>query len=497
MQRERLTKLNKALPLLATGLVLIQPVLDVIAYWNQTLGLSNLWTSVVRLLLLAGGFALGFLVSERRRVYLGFSAAVLFCLGGHVLACLGTKAGYLDWAEDLTDQLRTLVLPVTALTLMSWLRANPRVFPAMLRALAVNLGVIAGIMALSAVTGTDPHTYPTKALGVRGWFIWTSPQSAILSLLTPLTLGWTLSRWPERVAPAALAALLSFGLLYLFGTRLSYATAVSLGVFFALWCFLEGGRQRRAQAGAILLCAALVLCLYPLSPMVKNRAALAENEQIKQRRILAAVQAAEEKSALVLPDRPAMNVLAAAYRYNLQGMIDRFGLVRVAERYDYTLDAAVICNDRTMKSTFCALLMEDMNAESPLSRFFGLELARTRVTDTEVYDFYADDWVVDTENFDPENDFFGVLTLSGLVGVGLLALCLAWIGLRAIWEAWGEPARRTPVFAAFIAAYGIALIYAVNTASTLRRNNASVYFAFVLAGLYYLSTRSIRGDVYD
>ena len=36
-------------------------------------------------------------------------------------------------------------------------------------------------------------------------------------------------------------------------------------------------------------------------------------------------------------------------------------------------------------------------------------------------------------------------------------------------------------------AYGIALIYAVNTASTLRRNNASVYFAWVLAGLWYLS----------
>ena len=49
------------------------------------------------------------------------------------------------------------------------------------------------------------------------------------------------------------------------------------------------------------------------------------------------------------------------------------------------------------------------------------------------------------------------------------------------------PTSFTPLFAAFLGAYGIALIYAVNTASTLRRNNASVYFAWVLAGLWYLS----------
>ena len=65
-----------------------------------------------------------------------------------------------------------------------------------------------------------------------------------------------------------------------------------------------------------------------------------------------------------------MEPLSAAYRYNLQGMIDRFGLERVAKQYGFTLNAGKICDDRIMKKNFCFLLMEDMNAESPLSRFF-------------------------------------------------------------------------------------------------------------------------------
>ena len=234
--------------------------------------------------------------------------------------------------------------------------------------------------------------------------------------------------------------------------------------------------------------------------MTVNRTALLENEKIKQQRVTAAVEAlnggkagtaSTEETGLSANDPKYgfmdIEAIRTAYRYNLQGMIDRFGVIPVAERYQYTLDASIICNDRLMKKTFCSMLMDDMDAETPLARFFGVELERTRVNDTEVYDFYADDWVRDTENYDPENDVIGVLTLNGVVGFTLLAALLLWVGARAVWAVWTDRSRFTPLFAAFLGAYGIALIYAVNTASTLRRNNASVYFAWVLAGLWYLS----------
>ena len=142
--------------------------------------------------------------------------------------------------------------------------------------------------------------------------------------------------------------------------------------------------------------------------------------------------------------------------------------------------------------------MQDISKETPLARFFGLELRRTRVNHTEVYDFYADSWELGTENYDPENDFYGILTLNGVIGFGLLAAFLMWFGLWALIAVWREHSRFTPVFAAFLGAYGIAVLYAINTASTLRRNNASVYFAWVLAGLWYLSTCPLsEGETHD
>ena len=80
-----------------------------------------------------------------------------------------------------------------------------------------------------------------------------------------------------------------------------------------------------------------------------------------------------------------------------------------------------------------------------------------------------------------------MLTLTGIIGFALLSVFLLWFGARAVWAVWSDRHRFTPLFAAFLGAYGIALIYAVSTASTLRRNNASVYFAWVLAALWYLS----------
>ncbi|MBQ1823683.1 MAG: hypothetical protein II121_00880, partial [Fibrobacter sp.] len=48
--------------------------------------------------------------------------------------------------------------------------------------------------------------------------------------------------------------------------------------------------------------------------------------------------------------------LAAAYRYGLQGLVDRFGLETVREQYDDSLDQSEIFGSRKMKIVFNELL---------------------------------------------------------------------------------------------------------------------------------------------
>ena len=481
-------KLTDLIPGLVLFLCLTQPLLDVISYWQREWEVSNTWTMILRLILLVAGACLGFLLSDRKWVYCLLSALAALYLTGHIVACVTAQGGYRNWMEDLTDQLRTVLLPITAVYTLTFLRKNKSALPTLLKGVAINLGIILLVELLSVITGTDPHTYEAKALGVRGWFIWTSPQSAILSIGTPLAIAWSSQNWKNRILPLTGICLGCFAMLFCFGTRLSIISLFAVGVGMSL-VLLTGGKERRPQAAAVALCTILFLALLPLSPMRENRAEMEINAKMKQERIDAALEAFDVPVGAKTTQN--LEAIEAAYHYNLQGMMDHFGVERVARIYDYTLDANVICDDRVMKTTFCRMLRQDASA---MSRFFGLELALTRQEDTQVYVFETDSWIREQENYDPENDFNGVYDLCGWVGGTMLLLFLAAFGVRAAVALIRDPKLlRQPVFSALLGAYCIALVYGYFTASVLRRNNASVYFAWVLAALWYLSDVALKG----
>jgi len=161
--------------------------------------------------------------------------------------------------------------------------------------------------------------------------------------------------------------------------------------------------------------------------------------------------------------------------------VERFGRDKVFEAYSYTLDPTVLSNSRLMKIRFCELLMRESGT---LSQLFGLNLQEMTYTRLDK----SGKQVVD--NYDVENDLHGVYFLTGIVGLALMVLFLLWFGLRALLAVIRDHKRCfTLPMCAFAIAYGLGLIHAYYTASVLRRNNASIYLAMVLAGLWYLSRR--------
>ena len=490
--KDVLSKIRCSLPGMTVAICVLQPLLDVLSYFQIQLAFSNFSLGIrivtICVMLLA---ALTFL--RRKKLFVVFLVTIILFLTGHVTACLQLNPAY-HWYEDLSEHARFLMLPLTTYCFTIFLRANENVFPALKTGLVLAFSIIITIMLLSVVTGTDPHTYADKKLGVRGWFFWTSAQSAILSMLCPLVISWTLERFSWKLPPLVVACLLSFSALFAFGTRLSFASLVAVGICMAFG-MLIANKKHWPQALTMILCTTVFVALLPLSPMRKNRSVLQENMQIKQDRIDAAVAEEAERVGAdlgVAKEQLDLRVLAAAYRYNLQGMIDRFGIERVASAYDYTLNANQIFDNRVRKLNFTRLLMEESENQSPLAVLFGLELGRTRVEETEVYLFDTDDWIIQAEISDPENDFYGIYYLSGIVGFALLCLFLGFFDWNTI-KLFLNDRKKTlspPVFA-FLISFAIALVYAWITVSVLRRNNASYYFAAVLACIYELSRRNI------
>ena len=153
----------------------------------------------------------------------------------------------------------------------------------------------------------------------------------------------------------------------------------------------------------------------------------------------------------------------------------------VFEAYNYTLDPAILSNTRLMKITFCQLLMEESHFSSKL---FGLNLSEM------AYERQNKKGKIVRDNYDVENDLHGMYFLTGAVGLVLMGLFLLYFGVYALIAVLKKPKLYFNLeLCAFAGAYILSLLHAYFTASVLRRNNASIYLAMVLAGLWYLARR--------
>lgn len=480
-----LSKLRQRLPALTIVFCVSQPFLDVLTYWQTKLKISGYYVLSLRVLLLLAVLCSGFLLSRRKKLYFAAAAAMIVYLAAHVVTC--ASDGYLNPILDLSDQLRLLLIYASTICFITFLRENEAVFEAIKRGFVLSLTMILAVEILSTVTGSDPNTYHEKGIGVLGWFLWGNTQSAILSLMTPIVIAWAAQRCGKKLLPLAAVSLLCFGMLFFCGTRLAFGM-IAFGPAFA-FCIVLTDRNRMRQALTVACAAFVFFALFPLSPMLRNQKGLEENERIKQDRIAEAVAPFGVSADARTTDNP--DALAAAYHFNLQGMVDRFGLARVAEEYHNSLEASEIFERRSIMLKFCEMEMKT----KPLSaKLFGLELADLR-QHTQRYAFYDEIWKEETEIYEPENDFHAVYYLNGLVGLLALAAFLLFFGVRMLLAMVRNPKQAfTMDSAAFSASYLIILVNSVFASSVLRRINASVFLSIILAVMWYLSGKTGRND---
>lgn len=459
--------LIRFLPVLVFIYCVLQPLLDVAAYWQTELEISNVVTMALRMGLLAGSVLLGFFLSDRKRWYWLCALVLGAFLAARTAACLEVE--YPDPVEDLIYMARIYFLPLTALCFCTFLRKNGRVLWAIQNGMVVNLAIILAVMALGRLTGTDPYTYPSTKIGVQGWFLYGNTQSAILSMIVPVCIGWALKRWDKKILPVVIVTALSLTSLYLFGTRLAFASLAAAGVGMAV-CLVWIDKTRRRQAIAILCVTMVFLVLLPLSPMYKNLNQAEENQVKKQ-------------SAC---DELAKENLAEAYALYIPGTITRFGEERTLEAYEYTTEVSELANWRKMRLIFCQMLQED----SPESaKWVGMSVTRMR---EKVLMMNEKTWEKEIQwlYFDPENDFHGIYYVCGGIGLALMIAFIGFFAFRAVFAMCRDFRRHfTLDFAAMAISCCTALAHCYFTASILRFNSAGVYFAMALASMWYMSRR--------
>lgn len=451
------------LPGALIALCAAQPLLDVLSFWTQGLAWGGKLTLALRLLLFLCVVLTGFVLSGHKRAYWITAAVCAVLYAAHVLACLRANEAFTaaNLISDATNFIRVAQIPLFTIAFITFLRCCRQGLASFERGITIAFWIIAAVELLSALTGTNPYTYPDKRIGLCGWFYFANSQSAILSMLVPLALCPALrSGQIRRWLPIAVVG---FAELFCFATRLAYmslfVTAIGTGI---IWAITRRGNRKIYIA--LLLCAAVCAAAFPVSPMRQNQQAVAANAVRKQENIDRLV--AQGKAEF---GDQGYAYLTYAYDEYLGGTVERYGLEATAEMYGCSTKAADITNVRTIKINYCRLML---NTEPLTSRLFGLSY------DEMTYHGYC---------YDVENDFHGIAYLYGWAG---LACLLAFLGyfLVIIVCALIRNARR--YFTVEAGACGVALCTALaniyNTAGVLRRPNASFYLCLILASIWCL-----------
>lgn len=339
------------LPGVLVGLCAAQPLLDVLSFWTQDLAWGSKLTLSLRLLIFLGVMLTGFVLSDRRRFYWIAAAVCAALYAGHVLACLRANAPFTtaNLISDATNFIRFAQLPLFTIAFITFLRCCRQGFASLERGITIAFWIIAAVALLSALTGTNPYTYPDKRIGLCGWFYFANSQSAILSMLVPLALCPALrSGQIRRWLPIAVVG---FAELFCFATRLAYmslfVTAIGTGI---TWAVTRRGDRKIYIA--LLLCAVICAAAFPVSPMHRNQQAVAANAVRKQENIDRLV--AQGKAEF---GDEGYAYLTYAYDEYLGGTVERYGLEATAEMYGCSTKASVITNVRTIKINYCRLML--------------------------------------------------------------------------------------------------------------------------------------------
>ncbi len=510
--------LSVRLPGIVLAVIVLQPLMDVLSYFLGEWG-SNTFSTLLRVAFMGLVALLGFLVTDKKKLYILFYGLAAAFWAAHVANCY--RIGYQSVVQDSANFLRIVSFLVFLLSFLTFLRKGDGVVKSIYLGFGLNFGLFLLFTAAPWLTGHPIYTYDTLFVGVMGWFSIPNAQSTILVMAAPLALFWAYrtGKWPVFL----LASLLCFGLLFATGTKLTFYSIFIIGGAYIFLFVLQLQKQSVKFALPLLLLLAAAFLFRHQSPMALREQMSAYSRGLYDQMVEETLKSTGTDEEVIKTIQRGVNrkqtnertleeihrglisVYTSQDTYGefLHDMNQRFGVYRVMDAYNYSASSGILSDFRVMKSLFSRMVWEEKDL---CTRFLGYEYNEVVVGDT-IYDL--------------ENDFPAVYYFFGYTGFGLYLLVFAYIVVavlrayfldvracygtlpaRAGWGwilrvlgALGQGLRRflTVEMGAVGMSFLLAVIAAQISGYVLRRPNVTIYFAISAACLLYLCTYK-RGE---
>lgn len=492
------------------ALLAAQPILDVLSYFADRFGLTAV-TTLLRFGLLALVALLGFLLTDRKRVYLILYVLIALFWAAHMLNCF--RIGYTSPVQDTANLLRLLNFPLYALTFITALKGRPHLRRAFYQGAFIAFLEIVLFTALPWISGHPRYTYDALGLGMLGWFLIPSAQSAVIVLSAPLAIfaSYKSGKYPVYLLGVSLPA----ALMFVTGTKLNYFSIFIIGGAYIFLFILQLGKKSLRYVLPLFVLLAAAAVFKGQSPMAVRDSMTAYSQGNYSEMISEGLEnsGADSETLKIITGsgrrpsserqlekvrRAALSIYSdtGVYSFRTQELNARFGMYNVMEAFGYTGSPEQLSNTRQLKLKYAGMVWQEKDF---LTHLLGFEYS---------------DFILGDSIYDLENDFPGVFYGVGYIGFTLYLLFFAVFFLEVFRALSGsvqravrdrresdKPSRAPAWLGGFwqgvrgfltieVGAMGIGFLLSIIAAqisgNVLRRPNVTIYFAVSAACLYDL-----------
>lgn len=447
------------------GVIILQPILDVISYWAVQYDYT-IFTTITRFVIFTLIMAYAWVVARDKKIYyVMFVIITLFWIVHSILLAL-RPYGYSAPIADLMMYFRTLHIPLLTVAFISIFKASVTAKNYALKAIAINVLIIAAIVLISYMTGSVNYAYEYAKQGIVGWFEVDNAQSALLAIITPLALLFAFLK--NNIKLFILLAIVSAVLLISIGTKTAYYSIFITAALFIL-SFVVTKMRNPLYYVAILLFITMPVILYSHTPLYKSDNFHKEQMALRQRQLAKTNPIPKDVIDIAYNSKPSQADQDIYIKY-LPNLVNKFGLSTVKVAYHSTIDINIITDRRVKTLKYANLLLATQPNFLIIS---GMEIS---------------DFTYNNEIFDLENDFTALYYIYGILGLILYLAIFIYIFTRmAIALVKKEITYINPELIILSGILILSIGIAELSASVLRRPSVAIYIAFVIAYLYVLT----------
>ena len=464
----------------------VQPPLDVLAFFTQ-----NEAGTVAGLIRLAMMIALVFYVLLKKRS-LGFFAAMgITALVFLLHVANGFRIGYISFAQDVNYIAKVVSLPVTAICFCCCIDSRQRRGQTV-SAFWVCAALVTTVVLLSAVTNSYTHTYIIEKIGISGWVIDSnrSCHSDILSSLavfTALLAFKTEKPWLRYMLPPLL-----FIMLITNATTACYLTLLAVTAGFPVFVIFRSflvkeklSRSDRILLGEMAVFFALSVVVYPLTPRAEMEALEHKGKSDKEARFVQEMAnlgfdiyslSLEEKLSNPVVHEHLTEYYNGFIASTVNNLRIRYDVDRTIIALNGTVNGEILGDTRNMKKLNAQFIFEDSDV---LTRFTGFEIAALGNTEDDL-----------------ENDWYAVYYYYGYIGIAFYAFAVLFLFARIMMLLVSDfkgsmSLLNFTLLMCFVLQLGLCHF----SGAMLRRPNASIYMAAVIALIWFQTRKAVKeGD---